>query len=56
MEEQQKSINTQLLIDISELNPKIERLLKAYEELKDAASALNIQTWQDCIKVVIKKE
>lgn len=55
MEEQQKSIRTEVVINLADLNPKIERLIKAYEELKDAASALNVQLWQDCFTIQIKK-
>ena len=55
MEEQQKSIRTEVVINLADLNPKIERLIKAYEELKAAASDLDVQLWQDCFTVQIKK-
>ena len=55
MEKQQKTIRTEVVINLADLNPKIERLIKAYEELKAAASDLDVQLWQDCFTVQIKK-
>lgn len=49
-----EEIRTQVVVKIGNLDPKVERLLKAYEEFKEAANDLQVETWKECIEVHVE--
>ena len=49
-----QEIRTQVVIKVANLDPKVQRLLKAYEEFKAAASDLQVETWKECIEVHVE--
>ena len=49
-----QEIRTQVVIKVANLDPKVQRLLKAYEEFKAAANDLQVETWKECIEVHVE--